>query len=66
MVNDEIYEATIRELGLRLAQAEIDLAFATSRVRHAQETLRQVLVPGTEISDEALDRLQNLVVTLAG
>ena len=35
----EIYEAVIRELGLRLAQAEIDKAFAQARAESLQQRL---------------------------
>lgn len=65
VVTTEIYEKTIRELGLRMAQVEIDRAMLASRLRTAVESLEE-MTHGDGMAPEMRARLQTLVVTLSG
>jgi hypothetical protein len=67
VITQDILEKTVRELGLRLAQAEIDRAMALSRLTIVMDALHEITM-ASEQNDgwppEARARLQTLVVTL--
>ena len=69
-MTSDVYEKTIKELGLRLAQGEVDRAFLVARLGTGVEALagivREAEQDGKIMDPEMRARLQTLVVTLTG